>query len=230
METIKAIGVKLVELVPMTAQEAKDKGYKISNHDNEYPGYEVTYQGGYKSWTPKEVADNAYFPLTNGEMITKEDIDNMHCLGTVKKVGTKTTLVMDTTLTGFDLTATSACVKPERYDSEIGAEIARKDIIDELWGHMGFVLQWARNGINFFKKEEKVIPFHIDRMIEEYNELCEKINKLKAFIDDDLDGSLFPTLDEDEQIDMKDQLCSMKEYLSTLRRRLSRAGIDIPQC
>lgn len=58
---MKAIGIKMVELQPMTAKEANDKGYKIGNHSFEEEGYEVTYPDGYKSWTPKDVADNAYF-------------------------------------------------------------------------------------------------------------------------------------------------------------------------
>lgn len=46
---MKAIGIKMVELQPMTAKEANDKGYKIGNHSFEEEGYEVTYPDGYKS-------------------------------------------------------------------------------------------------------------------------------------------------------------------------------------
>lgn len=46
----KFIGVKMIEAVPMTAREANDKGYRISNHSFEEDGYEVTYPDGYKSW------------------------------------------------------------------------------------------------------------------------------------------------------------------------------------
>lgn len=44
---MKAIGIKMVDLVPMTAQEAIEKGY--INVLSDALGYEVTYQDGYKS-------------------------------------------------------------------------------------------------------------------------------------------------------------------------------------
>lgn len=54
----------MVDLQPMTAKEAFDKGYGMKpNQDPNGDGYEVTYPDGYKSWSPKEVADAAYFPI-----------------------------------------------------------------------------------------------------------------------------------------------------------------------
>lgn len=46
---MKAIGIKMVELQPMIAREANDKGHRIGNHSFEEEGYEVTYPDGYKS-------------------------------------------------------------------------------------------------------------------------------------------------------------------------------------
>lgn len=47
---MKAIGIKMVELQPMTAKEAFDKGYGMKpNQDPNNDGYEVTYPDGYKS-------------------------------------------------------------------------------------------------------------------------------------------------------------------------------------
>lgn len=74
----KFIGVKMVEAVPMTAQTAKSKGYKVStNHyytnnngqdknfiDYDFKeGYEITYPDGYKSWCPKDVFEEANRPI-----------------------------------------------------------------------------------------------------------------------------------------------------------------------
>ena len=56
---MKYIGIKEVEATPMTAKEAAKKGYRVSNNAKE-DGYEVTYKDGYKSWSPKEVFDEAY--------------------------------------------------------------------------------------------------------------------------------------------------------------------------
>lgn len=50
---MKYIGIKTVDAVPMTAEEAVEHGYRIG--DNNGDGYEVTYEEGYKSWCPKEV-------------------------------------------------------------------------------------------------------------------------------------------------------------------------------
>lgn len=50
---MKYIGIKTVDAVPMTAEEAVNHGYRIG--DNNGDGYEVTYKEGYKSWCPKEV-------------------------------------------------------------------------------------------------------------------------------------------------------------------------------
>jgi len=49
---------------------------------------------------------------------------------------------------GFDMIGTSPCVDPANYDQSIGDEYARKKIVDQLWGHLGFVLQWAKNGLS----------------------------------------------------------------------------------
>ena len=58
------IGVKRVSALPMTAREASDKGYRVGQNGSVIPpttqGYEVIYEDGYKSWSPKDVFDNAY--------------------------------------------------------------------------------------------------------------------------------------------------------------------------
>ncbi len=58
------IGVKQVSALPMTAREAVDRGYRVGQNGSVIPpttqGYEVIYEDGYKSWSPKDVFDNAY--------------------------------------------------------------------------------------------------------------------------------------------------------------------------
>lgn len=54
----KYIGTKEIQAQPMTAEEAIEKGYKVNNHTGD--GYEVEYQDGYKSWSPKDVFEKAY--------------------------------------------------------------------------------------------------------------------------------------------------------------------------
>lgn len=78
---MKAIGIKMVELQPMRASMALSTGYKIGNAHPDDMGYEVTYPDGYKSWSPKDIADAAYYPLSennDGTKILKEDVENFY--------------------------------------------------------------------------------------------------------------------------------------------------------
>ena len=222
---MKAIGIKMVELQPMTAREANDKGYRIGNHSFEEEGYEVTYPDGYKSWTPKDVADAAYYPLSennDGTKILKEDVENFITNVEVMKVGEKTTVVNAHTLTGFDTVRHSSCVDPKNYSEELGKQYAMEEVVNDLWAHLGFVLQWAKYGINVKPKESKYPP-RIQRVITEYEELNDKIGKLNKFINS---NPFFKKLDAEERNDMSCQLTSMRNYSDILLSRLTRAGVD----
>ncbi len=147
---MKAIGIKMVKLVAMTAAVAIEKGYRVNGKHGDAPGYEVIYDSGYKSWTPKEVADAAYFILNennDGTKILKEDVEKFITDVEVMKIGDKTTIVNAHTLTGFDMVKHSSCVDPKNYNEEIGKKYAIEEVIDNLWAHLGFVLQWAKDGL-----------------------------------------------------------------------------------
>lgn len=222
---MKAIGIKMVDLVPMTAREANDKGHRIGEHSFETEGYEVTYGDGYKSWCPKEVADAAYFrlsPENDGTKVLKEDVENFVTNVEVMTVGEKTTVVNAHTLTGFDMIRHSSCVDPKNYNEELGKQYALEVVTDDLWGHLGFVLQWAKFGL----KQKLAIakyPAHVECMIAEHDELRERSIKLANFING---NEIFKTLSENEQNDMKDQLMYMQKYIDCLRSRLIRSGVD----
>lgn len=147
---MKAIGIKMVDLQPMVAIEARKKGYKIGNCTSEDMGYEVSYPDGYKSWCPKDVADKAYFQLQddNGDKISPKDIENFVAYSQLAKVGTKTTNVTLTTITGFEVHGQSSCVKAEDFSLDIGYKFARPHAEDQLWFALGFVLQWAKYGLH----------------------------------------------------------------------------------
>lgn len=215
----------MVDLVPMTAREANDKGHRIGEHSFETEGYEVTYPDGYKSWSPKEVADAAYFPIDdeNGQMIKPTDIERFIAAEDAEKLGTKTTIVSIRTLTGFESHGLSSCVDPSRYDINIGKKFAKEKAVDAIWAGLGFVLQWAKFGL----KQKLAIakyPAHVERMIAELKELADRTTKLAKFISE---NEMFNKLSEHEQKDMRDQLFHMNEYLGFLSSRLSRAGVDI---
>lgn len=151
---MKAIGIKLVDLVEMTAAEAIRKGYRVSNKATTPPdtiGYEVAYADGYKSWCPKDVADKAYFKLNennDGSIIQKADVDNFIIYDDVAQtLGKKTTLVHAKTISGFEYYETSSCVDEKNYSKELGSKYAKEKVVSKVWDALGFVLQWAKNGI-----------------------------------------------------------------------------------
>lgn len=63
---MKYIGIKFVDAVPMTANVAEEKGYRVSN--NKGDGYEVTYDDGYKSWCPKDTFEKHNYTIKNAEL------------------------------------------------------------------------------------------------------------------------------------------------------------------
>lgn len=215
----------MVELQPMTAREANDKGHRIGNHSFEEEGYEVTYPDGYKSWTPKDVADAAYYPLSennDGTKVLKEDVENFITDVEVITIGEKTTVVNAHTLTGFDTVRHSSCVDPKNYSEELGKQYAMEEVVNSLWSHLGFVLQWAKYGLNAESKKDKY-PSHVQRMIDEYKELDDRINKLASFINT---NPIFETLQNEEREDMKAQLIWMHKYINVLANRLRRQNVE----
>lgn len=69
---MKYIGIKVVNAVPMTAEEAVNHGYRIG--DNNGDGYEVIYEEGYKSWCPKEVFEKHNHEIKNEELAATAEL------------------------------------------------------------------------------------------------------------------------------------------------------------
>lgn len=124
-----------------------DMNRMVQHDDVVDEGYEVEYPDGYKSFSPKDVFEKAYYQILDPTKISEGDVLGFMERGYSLRLGEKTTVVFDTTITGFDIIGTSACVNPNNYDHAIGEGIARRDIKDKIWGHLGFVLQWAINGL-----------------------------------------------------------------------------------
>ena len=150
MEKKAYIGVKMIKATPMTRGEYNaHRGWKMpENEDASDNGYLVEYQpDGYQSWSPKDIFDAAYFPIENEGRISQEDVDAFMGVVTSGQLDNKTTHVRAELLTGFVLHEVSSCVRPENYNHDIGVECAKKRIHDKLWMSLGFVLQWAENGL-----------------------------------------------------------------------------------
>lgn len=156
---MKAINIEMLELKPMIAEEARTLGYKVP--DVLYStdrGYEITYPDGTKTWSLKEEVDSIYYVLSkdnDGTKILKEDVKNFITDIDVTKIGEKTTIVNAHTLTGFDTVRHSSCVDPKNYSEELGKQYAMEEVVNSLWGHLGFVLQWAKYGLNVKPKENE---------------------------------------------------------------------------
>lgn len=69
---MKYIGIKVVDAVSMTAEEAVNHGYRIG--DNNGDGYEVTYPEGYKSWCPKDVFEKHNHEIKNEELASTAEL------------------------------------------------------------------------------------------------------------------------------------------------------------
>lgn len=132
----------------------KKRGWE--NPANENPkdkGYLVKYPDGYISWSPKEQFERQGFPLEDGTKITERDIGNFKSksynrLETIKShSGKPVTLVEREYPTGFSAFETSACVDPKNYSEEIGARTCSLRLDTKLWCALGFMLQWAVNGL-----------------------------------------------------------------------------------
>jgi hypothetical protein len=64
------IGTKLIKASAMDECTflKQHKGEDVTNRETR-PGYRVTYPDGYVSWSPKDVFENAYRPITEGEFL-----------------------------------------------------------------------------------------------------------------------------------------------------------------
>lgn len=63
MEMPKYIGVKIIWAILMTREAFEAKHGRNVGGDKHGEGYEVTYEGGYQAWSPKDVFDAAYRPI-----------------------------------------------------------------------------------------------------------------------------------------------------------------------
>lgn len=145
----KYVGVKLVEAEPMTEDDfhiiRDGKTPCMPGQGRE--GYLVVYPDGYKSWSPKEVFEDAYFSVGNNNTITEYNVNEFIQSYDVTQWGDKTTIVHATLTNGFIISEASSCVDPENFNMDIGASICKERIQNKVWGFLGFMLQSAVNGV-----------------------------------------------------------------------------------
>ena len=137
---VRYIGTKLIEAI-QAQKDGKD-------------GYKVVYPDGYNSWSPADVFERAYLPLsintrlnTDKPSIGQEMVDEFIAHTEVQTLGDKTTVVRAVLRNGFELVESSSCVSKENYSEELGAQICMKKIKDKVWFLLGFLLQTAVHGV-----------------------------------------------------------------------------------
>lgn len=137
----KYIGTKMVEAEKATRENGEE-------------GYRIRYSDGYVSWSPKEVFEKAYLPVsinqnlrTEAPSISQEMVDNFIDHTEVITMGDKTAVVRAVLKNGFEIVESSACVSAENYDEKLGEEICMKHIKNKVWFLLGFLLQTAVHGI-----------------------------------------------------------------------------------
>jgi hypothetical protein len=124
---------------------------------------------------------------------------------------------------GFTVTGESACASPENFDAEIGRKIARQNAVQKIWPLMGYELRSklmndAGTLITQPTSTDPALPPHQQRVVQEKQELDEKLGKLNAFI---TSSPIFANLDMDEQSRLQRQAHHMEYYSSTLGERIA---------
>lgn len=150
------IGTKLIEAEPAYRVDGKiyPASGPVPKSANRQEGYKVRYAGGYESWSPKEVFERAYLPVTvnqnlrtDAPSISQEMVDSFIVSTEVTTMGDKCTVVRAVLRNGFEIVESSACVSVENYDEKLGSEICIDKIKDKVWMLLGFLLQTAVHGI-----------------------------------------------------------------------------------
>lgn len=123
------IGVKMVKAEP---QEKNGKD-----------GYKVVYPDGYVSWSPKDVFESAYLPLSDPNTITDAEVDSFLSEINAKptSAGINTVLIEAQARNGSMFYEVASSYYEEAKSLAIGRI---KDRLREL---LGFVLQWGKSGL-----------------------------------------------------------------------------------
>lgn len=148
---MKAIEVRMLDLKPMTSNEAKENGYIVFDYHKNTAGYELTYPNMFKEWIPKSQINKRFFILMNedGNIITRDDVKRFIRSIDAQTINDKTTLVDSKLITNYNIVETSSCVDPKNYDLELGKQFATQKVIDKVCDYLGFVLQWAKDGLKY---------------------------------------------------------------------------------
>lgn len=146
------IGVKSVEAEPMNLADfkldVKGEGM-VPAEDEKQEGYLVVYPDGYKSWSPKDVFEKAYFEAAEGK--TYQEIADRLCQTIVAvRVGRRTLSGSLICLNGFEVSASVMARDEADLDANYNDYLIEltKKANAKLLEHVRFVVMLASNGLD----------------------------------------------------------------------------------
>lgn len=71
---MKAIQINVVNITPMSAKTAKEKGYFTFHRSDDTSGYEIQRDNEYKDWLPKDIAKQVYYIVDNNTLTLLQKI------------------------------------------------------------------------------------------------------------------------------------------------------------
>jgi len=76
--------------------------------------------------------------------VTEKDVEASIIAEQFLKIGNKTTICLLILYTGYEVVGTSSVVDPESFDFAVGKEFARERAVDQVWAHLGSIIQYQK--------------------------------------------------------------------------------------
>lgn len=116
------------------------------------PGYAMRHYNGYTTWSPAVPFQKFYFQLgpATGEdagLVTEDTVDRFTASTVTQGLGDRGTVTVVTTVTGLDVAEKAMVAETYAFDSERSASISEARAAAHVWELLGFVRQWAANGV-----------------------------------------------------------------------------------
>lgn len=124
------------------------QGYRGVNETGE-DGYWILLEPGKsnkKYWASKDSFDKIYLPVQTKNKVSDTDIESMIDHFIYKKVDERTIMGIAVLKTGFRLYSTASCLG-NKEDIHQGKEVCKNKIALKLKSFLGFITQWATDGV-----------------------------------------------------------------------------------
>ncbi|MBO6276603.1 MAG: hypothetical protein J6N20_04085 [Pseudomonas sp.] len=166
--------------------------------------------------------------LTKAPRVTPEALEAMIKTTELIKIEPSILLCVLTLHNGLTVVGKNlGSVCPENYDEDLAKQLAMRDARDQLWPLAGFMLaEDIHRGNRPLTQEQRELPDHVQRVLTEMYQVAARLMGLSEFLVQVDAGSLEALeLSAVEVADLREQHGLMKDYVTVLQRRLSRAGV-----